>query len=71
MVSIIGLSKIKACQLTGLARSTYHCQPSDTDKEAQLALRMKELAARHPSFGSPRLHAMLKGDGLVVNHKRT
>ena len=32
---------------------------------------MKELAAKHRRFGLPRLHAMLRGEGLVVNHKRS
>ena len=32
---------------------------------------MRELAGERKRFGSPRLHIMLKGEGLVVNHKRT
>lgn len=33
--------------------------------------RMRELADKHKRFGAPRLHALLKNEGLVVNHKRT
>ena len=32
---------------------------------------MGELAGERKRFGSPRLHIMLKREGLVVNHKRT
>lgn len=33
--------------------------------------RMKALAKDHKRYGSPRLHVLLKKEGLVVNHKRT
>jgi putative transposase len=33
--------------------------------------RLRELAAQRKRFGSPRLHIMLKREGLVINHKRT
>lgn len=33
--------------------------------------RMRELAELRKSFGEPRLHVLLKKEGLVVNHKRT
>lgn len=32
---------------------------------------MKELAQRHKRYGSPRIHLLLKKEGLVINHKRT
>ena len=32
---------------------------------------MSELAGERKRFGSPRLHIILKREGLVVNHKRT
>lgn len=32
---------------------------------------MKELAERHKRYGSPRIHVILRHEGLVVNHKRT
>lgn len=32
---------------------------------------MKTLAHKHNRYGSPRLHVLLKKEGLVVNHKRT
>jgi len=36
-----------------------------------LRQRLRELAGERKRFGSPRLHIMLKREGLVVNHKRT
>lgn len=32
---------------------------------------MKELANKYKRYGSPRLHVLLKREGLVINHKRT
>jgi putative transposase len=32
---------------------------------------MKELAYIHRKYGCPRLHVLLKKEGLVINHKRT
>jgi putative transposase len=32
---------------------------------------MKELAHTHKRYGSPRLHLLLKREGLLINHKRT
>ena len=33
--------------------------------------RLKELAEQRTSWGCPKLHAVLKREGLVLNHKRT
>lgn len=41
------------------------------DKDEALRARMRELAEQRKSFGAPRLHVLLKQEGLVVNHKRT
>ena len=32
---------------------------------------MKKLAQRNKRYGSPRIHILLKKEGLVINHKRT
>jgi putative transposase len=39
--------------------------------DSMLRQRLRELAGQRKRFGSPRLHIMLKREGLVVNHKRT
>jgi len=41
------------------------------DKDAALRLRMREIAETRRRFGAPRLHIMLRREGLVINHKRT
>jgi putative transposase len=68
--SRFGLSKRRACKLVNLHRSTcyYHALTND---DAGLRTRMRELATTHKRFGSPRIHTLLKREGLVINHKRT
>ena len=46
----------------------YHPKPDNDDAVRQ---RLRELAEQRKRFGSPRLHIMLKREGLVINHKRT
>jgi putative transposase len=36
-----------------------------------LRQRLRELAQQRRRFGSPRLHTLLRREGLVINHKRT
>ena len=69
-IESLGLSERRACLLTGIAPSVYRYQPKQGDEDV-LRLRMRELAGERKRFGSPRLHIMLKREGLVVNHKRT
>ena len=66
----LGLSERRACLLTGVSPSVYRYRPERGDDDA-LRRRMRELAGERKRFGSPRLHIMLKREGLVVNHKRT
>ena len=53
-----------------LSRSTNRYREDRKDDQG-LRERMKELAHKHKRFGSPRLHALLKKEGRVKNHKRT
>ncbi len=34
-------------------------------------MRIKEIAAVRPSWGSPRIHVLLRREGCLVNHKLT
>ena len=65
------MSERHACRLIGLTRSSrrYHAHPSQ--RNAGLRARLRELAAQRPRFGSPRLQALIRREGLLVNHKRT
>ena len=53
-----------------LSRTAYGYH-SDTGDDSVLRHRLRELAGQRRRFGSPRLHVLLKREGLVVNHKRT
>ena len=65
-----GFSERQACTLADVSRSAIR-YVLKTDKDVQLRLRMRELAEHHRRYGTPRLHVLLKREGLVVNHKRT
>lgn len=65
-----GFSERRACRIVGLARSVQQYRPLPKDDEAAIK-RMKELASENRRYGYLRLHAMLRREGLVVNHKRT
>lgn len=64
------LSERRGCRLVGLARSVKQYRPVERD-DAAVIERMRELASAHRRYGCPRLHAMLRREGLVRNHKRT
>lgn len=65
------ISERHACWLIGLSRSTRrYCAHPSLGNEV-LRKRLHELAEERPRFGSPRLHALLRREGCVVNHKRT
>jgi len=56
--------------LVDISTSVYRYQPKEDDDTA-LRQRLRELAGQWKRFGSPRLHILLKREGLVINHKRT
>jgi len=67
-----GRSAAQACRALRFARSTFeYVSKKLAERDLRLKARMNELIERHKRFGSPRLHALLKKEGLVVNHKRT
>ena len=50
-------------------RRTYR-RALGPDRDADLRVRLRELAEERRRFGSPRLHILLRREGVVVNHKR-
>jgi putative transposase len=66
----LGLSKRRACGLCRISRSTFQYQPRARDDSA-LQARLLALVEKYPRYGCPLLHDMLRGEGLVQNHKRT
>lgn len=70
VIASLGLSERKACLLVNISVSAYHYQPK-ADIDAVVRKRLREMAEQRKRFGSPRLHLLLKREGLVINHKRT
>jgi putative transposase len=66
----LGLSERRACRLVDVSSSVYRYQPKPGNDDA-VRKRLRELAEQRKRFGSPRLHILLKREGLVVNHERT
>lgn len=64
-----GLSERRACKLCQLNRSTFRYEKKPKDDE-YLRERIRFLAERHRRYGSPRIYALLRREGLKVNHKR-
>ena len=62
-------SQRRACALANLSRSVLNYKRLP-DRNAKLREELKELASKHPRFGSPMLHMMLRNKGWQVNHKR-
>jgi putative transposase len=65
-----GLSERRACRLVGIGRSTVRYRGQGRADEGPLRRRLLELAAERPRFGYRRLHALLRREGIAVNHKR-
>ena len=64
------VSERRACRLTGFSRSAAWYQPKGY-QDGELRSRLRTLAERYPRYGCPTLHAMLRTEGQVLNHKRT
>ena len=54
----------------GLPRARYDYQPV-AGRDDKLHEKIRELAHQRRRFGCPRIHLLLRREGLVVNHKRT
>jgi hypothetical protein len=64
------VSERRACRLVSFSRSAAWYRLRGRDDHA-LRERLKALAQEYPRYGCPTLHDMLKGQGHVVNLKRT
>jgi putative transposase len=70
LIGELGLGERRSCRIVGLSRSVAQYRPIARNDTAVIA-RLRMLATEHRRYGCPRLHAMLRREGLVVNHKRT
>lgn len=66
----LGRSIRKACVMVGLPRSSYDYKPVKKD-DNEIRERIKELAYQRKRFSCPRIHLLLRREGLLINHKRT
>jgi len=63
-------STSKVCRALGLCRSTFDYQNKVKD-DSTIKTRMSAIVERHRRYGLPRVHWLLRREGLVRNHKRT
>jgi putative transposase len=63
------VSERRACGVTRCCRASYRYR-SVADRQDELRLRLKELAAARVRYGYRRLHVLLRREGWPVNHKR-
>jgi putative transposase len=70
MCDATGLSQRRACRLAGLSLSTCRYAVQRPVADAQLSVRITELAPEHRCFGYRRICQLLRREGLCVNHKR-
>ena len=61
-------SQQRVCELMQIAVSSYLYRTTRND--AALRERLVELARKKPRWGYRRLHILLTGSGMCVNHKR-
>lgn len=65
-----GFSERRACAVVGLPRATARYRARGRAEDGHLRRRLLTLAGERPRFGYRRLHALLRREGVVVNHKR-
>ena len=64
------ISERRACQLVGLSRTVLHYASKAQPENERLQARLVELAGERRRFGYRRLHALVRREGVSVNHKR-
>jgi len=64
------ISERRACQLVGLSRTVLHYTSKAQPENEHLQARLVELAGERRRFGYRRLHALVRREGVSVNHKR-
>ncbi|GME39896.1 hypothetical protein ACJ2_17760 [Pantoea sp. QMID2] len=70
MCDATGLSQRRACRLTGLSLSTCRYDAQRPAADAHLSESITEVALERRRFGYRRIWQLLRGEGLLVNHKR-
>lgn len=56
--------------MLGISRSGYYYEPAPpSEREIFLTKRIDEIYTESPYYGSPKITAQLKRDGILINHK--
>jgi putative transposase len=62
---------MRQCELIGVSRSGYYYTPAPESPETIDAMnRIDRIYTTLPYYGSPKIYAQLRRDGLVINHKK-
>lgn len=70
MYEAADLSQSRACRLSGLPLSTCRYAAQRPAADAQLSVRITELALERRRFGYRRIWQILRREDLCVNHKQ-
>jgi putative transposase len=69
-VEALDVSERRVCQVIGQPRSTQRYDKQVPDDKELLRQRIIELASEYGCYGYPRVTALLRNEGWIVNHKR-
>lgn len=70
MIKKLKCSKSRACRLAGLDRSVLRYQSKMKDRDSEIRAKIIALATKFGRYGYRRITALLRKEGLVVNHKK-
>ncbi len=65
-----GISQRRACRAIRQYRSTQRYEVKKLPDEDELTSRIIDLVVQYGRYGTPRITAMLRREGFMVNHKR-
>ena len=68
--AVLGMSERRACRVIGADRKSMRYR-SQREDDADLRLKLRELAQQRRRFGYRRLHILLRREGVVINRKKT
>ncbi|WP_370310589.1 IS3 family transposase [Sphingobium abikonense] len=68
--AVLGMSERRACRVIGADRKSMRYR-SQREDDADLRLKLRELAQQRRRFGYRRLLILLRREGVVINRKKT
>ena len=69
MINKFSVSERRACKVFKQPRSTQRRELKETDEQKMVRERTIELAKEYGRYGYRRITALLRKEGLLVNHK--